>query len=77
MMEQAKPGSKTAPAEAIPLKVPVGDLRLGPKEKRYLAEVIDSNRLSYGPFSQRFPSPHATFSQRCPRKVVSSQHACL
>src|SRR5438552_8720646 len=38
------------------LKVPVGDLRLGPKEKRYLAEVIDSNRLSYGPFSQRFES---------------------
>src|SRR5437868_13810620 len=46
--------------QAAPLKVPVGDLRLGPREKQYLAEVIDSNRLSYGPFSQRF---EALFAQ--------------
>ena len=35
------------------LRVPVGELRLGLREKQYLNEVIDSNRLSYGPFSQR------------------------
>src|SRR5438132_174706 len=37
-----------------PFRVPVGDLRLGPKEKQYLAQVVESNRLSYGPFSQKF-----------------------
>jgi dTDP-4-amino-4,6-dideoxygalactose transaminase len=37
-----------------PVKVTVGDLRLGEREKQYLGEVIASNRLSYGPFSQRF-----------------------
>jgi perosamine synthetase len=35
-------------------KVTVGDLQLGPKEKEYLGQVIDSNRLSYGPFTKRF-----------------------
>jgi dTDP-4-amino-4,6-dideoxygalactose transaminase len=29
---------------------------MGKREKAYLAQVIDSNRLSYGPFSQRFES---------------------
>jgi dTDP-4-amino-4,6-dideoxygalactose transaminase len=42
------------------LRVPVGDLRLGPKEKEYLHQVIESNRLSYGPFSQKF---EALFAQ--------------
>src|SRR5262245_40731517 len=41
-------------ADAGAFRVPVGDLRLGPRERRYLAEVVASNRLSYGPFSQRF-----------------------
>ena len=46
-------------APDAPLKVTVGDLRLGEREKQYLAEVIDSNRLSYGPFSQRFEAMFA------------------
>ncbi len=37
-----------------PLKVTVGDLQMGEKEKEYLGQVIDSNRLSYGPFTRRF-----------------------
>lgn len=41
------------------LTVKVGDLRLGAREKRYLMEVIDSNRLSYGPFSERFEAKFA------------------
>src|ERR1019366_279951 len=45
----------TAPVQ--PVKV--GDLRLGAREKRYLMEVIDSNRLSYGPFSERFEAKFA------------------
>ena len=44
---------------APPLKVTVGDLRLGDREKQYLAEVVDSNRLSYGPFTQRFEAMFA------------------
>lgn len=35
-------------------EVGVGGLKLGPREKRYLAQVIRSNRVSYGPFSERF-----------------------
>src|SRR5262245_58436895 len=41
------------------LSIPVGDLRLGEREKRYLHEVINSNRLSYGPFSERFEAAFA------------------
>jgi len=44
---------------AAPPKVTVGDLRLGDREKQYLGEVIASNRLSYGPFSQRFEAMFA------------------
>ena len=35
-------------------QIGVGGLELGPKEKAYLSRVIRSNRLSYGPFSQKF-----------------------
>src|SRR6516164_3442387 len=45
---------------ASPLRVAVGELRLGPREKDYLQRVIDSNRLSYGPFSQKL---EALFAQ--------------
>jgi cystathionine beta-lyase/cystathionine gamma-synthase len=34
-------------------QIGVGWLELGLREKHYLQQVIDSNRLSYGPFSQR------------------------
>jgi perosamine synthetase len=44
---------KPKPPEAS-FKVTVGDLQLGAQEKKYLAEVIDSNRLSYGPFTRKF-----------------------
>lgn len=39
---------------AAPKSIGVGDLRLGPRERRYLAQVVASNRLSYGDFSERF-----------------------
>lgn len=35
-------------------QIGVGGLDLGPVEKHYLQQVIDSNRLSYGSFSQKF-----------------------
>jgi len=34
-------------------QIGVGDLKLDTKAKKYLNEVIESNRLSYGPFSQK------------------------
>ena len=35
-------------------QIGVGELELGSGEKEYLHQVVDSNRLSYGPFSQKF-----------------------
>ena len=43
-----------------PFRVSVGDLRIGAKERSYVNEVLDSSRLSYGPFSQRFESLFAS-----------------
>lgn len=40
-------------------EVSVGGLKIGAREKRYLAQVIRSNRLSYGPFSQKFEKAFA------------------
>lgn len=34
--------------------VTVGDFRTGPKEREYVNAVLDSNRLSHGPWSRRF-----------------------
>src|SRR5208282_5840813 len=35
-------------------QISVGGLKFGPREKKYLQQVIRSNRISYGPFSQKF-----------------------
>jgi dTDP-4-amino-4,6-dideoxygalactose transaminase len=35
-------------------QIGVGGLRIGPRERRYVAQVLDSGRLSYGPFSEKF-----------------------
>lgn len=40
-------------------QIGVGALELGVREKEYLRQVIDSNRLSYGPFSEKFESSFA------------------
>jgi perosamine synthetase len=37
----------------------VGDLAISELEKRYVNEVLDSNRLSYGPFMRRFEQEFA------------------
>lgn len=49
-----RPAERRKPATADPFRVTVGDLQLGAKEKEYLGQVIDSNRLSYGPFTRKF-----------------------
>ncbi|MCH8048756.1 DegT/DnrJ/EryC1/StrS family aminotransferase [Patescibacteria group bacterium] len=40
-------------------QIGVGGIVLGKKEKEYLAQVIASNRLSYGPFSKKFEQKFA------------------
>lgn len=40
--------------KVINKKIGVGNIELGPLEKKYLSQVIDSNQLSYGFFSKRF-----------------------
>ncbi|MFA6318256.1 MAG: DegT/DnrJ/EryC1/StrS family aminotransferase [Elusimicrobiota bacterium] len=40
-------------------EIGVGDFKFGPREKRYLRQVIASNRISYGPFSRRFEAAFA------------------
>ncbi|MFA5139587.1 MAG: DegT/DnrJ/EryC1/StrS family aminotransferase [Elusimicrobiota bacterium] len=47
------------PARRPKAQIGVGGLLLGPKEKRYLRRVIESNRLSYGPMTRRFEAKFA------------------
>ncbi len=53
------PGEETLKERSVRQQIGVGDLRLGPLEKRYVLEVLDSNRLSYGPFTERFEAEFA------------------
>lgn len=50
-------------------RVTVGDCVLGPTERAYLQQVIDSGRLSYGPFTRRFEAGFARHHQ--------VKHACF
>ncbi len=47
----------------------VGGLTISDKEKQYVNQALDNNRLSYGPFSQRFETGFA--------KAHGSKHAVL
>lgn len=40
-------------------KIAVGTLSISPQAKRYVNQVLDSNRLSYGPFSRRLEAEFA------------------
>jgi perosamine synthetase len=41
----------------------VGGLKIGPLEKKYVQQVLDSNRLSYGPFSRKFEKDFASLHE--------------
>lgn len=43
--------------------IPVGALKLSDNAKKYVNEVLDSNRLSYGPFLQKFEKEFARVHQ--------------
>lgn len=47
------------PLEKMPYQLGVGGLRISPREKRYINQVLKTNRLSYGPLTQRFESEFA------------------
>jgi len=42
-------------------QIGVGGLVLGPRERKYLGQVIRSSRLSYGPMTRRFERRFAAF----------------
>ncbi len=44
----------SGPLERLEGQIGVGGLEISERARRYLLEVIDSNRLSYGPFSKKF-----------------------
>ncbi len=44
--------------------VTVGGLRFGPRERELIAEVLDSERLSYGPMTRRFEREFASIHDR-------------
>lgn len=41
------------------MRVPVGSFVIGKQEKKYLNQVIDSSRISYGPLSRKFENAFA------------------
>ncbi len=45
-------------------KLPIADLRISKKAKEYVSLVLDSNRLSYGPFTKNFESSFAKIHKR-------------
>ncbi|MCP4246947.1 MAG: DegT/DnrJ/EryC1/StrS family aminotransferase [bacterium] len=59
MANIATPIQRPAADPAVHRKVNVGELVLGPTEREYLQQVIDSGSLSYGPFTRRFEAEFA------------------
>lgn len=59
------------PTSKIVPKIPIGFLRISPKAKRFVNQVLDSNRLSYGPFTRRFESLFASL-HHCRFAVASA-----
>lgn len=45
-------------------RIAIADLKITSKAKKYVNEVLDSNRLSYGPFTQRFEREFAKIHNR-------------
>ena len=52
-------------------RIGVGSVRIREREKRYVAEVLESNRLSYGPFSRRLEAEFAA-AHGCDHAILSN-----
>lgn len=51
--------TRSTPAKTAPRQIGVGGFAVSPRARRYIGQVLDSNRLSYGPFHQRFEAGFA------------------
>jgi dTDP-4-amino-4,6-dideoxygalactose transaminase len=51
--------SKTTIAKTAPREIGVGGFSVSPRARRYVGQVLDSGRLSYGPFHRRFETAFA------------------
>ncbi len=53
------------------VKISVGSLKISEKAKRYVNEVLNNNRLSYGPFTRKFESLFASM-HKVPFAIISN-----
>jgi len=52
--------------------IPIADLKISAKAKKYIRRVLDSNRLSYGPFTEKFEREFAKIHNRKFAMVTNS-----
>lgn len=57
--------------------VPIADLKITAKAKKYVNKVLDSNRLTYGPFTQKFEKEFAKIHDRKFAMVLNSGTSAL
>ncbi len=57
--------------------IAIADLRISKKAKRYVLEVLNNNRLSYGPFTEKFEKEFARLHKRRYATVSNSGTSAL
>jgi len=68
---------KGAKLKKIDYQIGVGDLRITPLAKKYVNQVLNSNRLSYGPFMEKFEREFAKLHNRKYAILVNSGTSAL
>src|SRR3989344_4040285 len=58
-------------------KIPLADLKISKKAKRYVTQVLNSNRLSYGPFTEKYEKLFADTHNRKFAMVTNSGTSAL
>ena len=58
-------------------KIPLADLKISKKAKRYVTQVLNSNRLSYGPFTEKYEKLFANTHNRKFAMVTNSGTSAL
>ncbi len=78
-LARAQPGESVPypPVERTPAQLGVGTLDISDLERKYVQEVLLSNRLSYGPFSRRFEREFARLHERSFGVFVNSGTSAL
>ncbi len=57
--------------------ITIADLKISNKAKRYVRSVLDKNRLSYGPFTEKFEKEFARLHKRQYATVSNSGTSAL